>query len=230
MAWSSLPQRVLSRCLSLVYGKGWMYRFPKHYDRIIRNRLDAVREEAFNYFLATYSGDLRASSTCIDLACGTGLTSVALARNVTGCRVIGVDQNAGMLEEAKKRAREMGVDRDCTFIQLDVHQLSIDALAPVLEGRDQVDVITCALGFSVIPGWEEAFQRAYTLLSHNGIFVIFDDYTPDLYLPAFDANQSRRSWELIEHQFAHTEVKWFDEMFIAIGRGKHPRTPSTSNR
>jgi len=49
-----------------------------------------------------------AGGALLDLGCGTGRHSVPLA--VRGFRVTGVDISAGMLEVARKRAREAGVE------------------------------------------------------------------------------------------------------------------------
>ena len=207
-----------------------MYRFPKHYDKIIQHRFEAFRGEAFDYFLKTRSIELAKCHLCLDLACGTGLTSVAIAAKTCECRVIGIDQNIRMLAQARQRARDEGLEDRCRFVEADVHNLSVERLAPFLEDdRQQVDLITCALGFSVIPDWERAFHQANALLKEDGLFVIFDEYTPQLYVPEFDANQSRRSWELVEEHFEHTEVKWHDPTFIAIGQNKKGPTDPVSH-
>ena len=50
---------------------------------------------------------LRPGSTILDIGCGTGRHSVELARR--GFLVTGIDQSAGMLGEARKKAEEAGV-------------------------------------------------------------------------------------------------------------------------
>jgi len=59
----------------------------------------------------------------IDLACGTGRTTIPLARE--GHRVIGVDVHSGMLNEAKKKSAKLNLpiewmEQDCTQFQLEV--------------------------------------------------------------------------------------------------------------
>lgn len=102
-----------------------------------------------------------------------------------------------------------------------VHDLTINGLSSLFDGSiETFDVITCALGFSVIPNWQEAFYNTCRLLSDDGLYVIFDQHIAELYLPEFDANVSRRSWELVQQNFVDAEVKWFGDVFIAIGRRK----------
>jgi SAM-dependent methyltransferase len=54
----------------------------------------------------------------LDLTCGPGLYSVALAER--GCRVTGVDFGPASIAYARQLASDAGVDERCTFIERDV--------------------------------------------------------------------------------------------------------------
>lgn len=71
---------------------------------------------------------------CIDLSCGTGFVTGALARR-TGGRVVGVDASERMLSVARQRH-----GRRCRFVQADM----LEYLRS-LRARS-VDVVTCAWG------------------------------------------------------------------------------------
>lgn len=58
----------------------------------------------------------------VDLACGTGVITVELARY--GFKVTGVDQSEHMLRHARQRAERAGQDID--FLQMDMREFEID--------------------------------------------------------------------------------------------------------
>jgi hypothetical protein len=60
----------------------------------------------------------------------------------------------------------------------------------------KVDVVTCSLGYSVVPNWEEAFRGTLNLLGENGVYVIFDQYEEGLLVPDFASDQTRRAGRL----------------------------------
>lgn len=201
-----------------------MYRAPKGYDGVVGPRFDEVCERAFDHLFKTGVANLPAQASCLDLACGTGITTVSLAKHRSDLVVIGVDASKDMLTEARQRAEREGLAGRCPFKESDVHELTPETLAEVTaDGRSKVEMITCALGYSVIPDWEAAFNQTLQLLHDDGVYVIFDQYLSDdtgLAHPGMGANQTRESWKLLERHFVHTDVKWFGNVFIAIGRKK----------
>ncbi len=68
--------------------------------------------------------------SALDLACGTGTLAIALAAK--GCKVYGVDASAAMLEQARAKMREAGVDVE--FAQQDMRSFELPA---------PVDLATC---------------------------------------------------------------------------------------
>lgn len=195
-------------------GNGWMYRLPRYYDRVIERRFGVHRDRAYRYFLEGVEG-LDGRKTCLDVACGTGLTSVWMARAVPELSVIGIDLNTGMLDLARRRALKQGVADRCKFLRLDATTVT----RADLPSRG-IDVVTCSLGYSVIPGWKAAFDQTCDLLPDDGVYAIFDQYEEDLMVPDFASDQTRQSWRLIEDRFVQVETKWFGNRFISFGKGK----------
>lgn len=104
--------------LRFILGKGWTYRFPLYYQRIMKKRFDSARQEAFRYCIDKAGVDLRDKRTCLDLGCGTGITSVWLASALSHLFVIGVDRNRTMLKGARRQAKNLGVADRCIFQDL----------------------------------------------------------------------------------------------------------------
>lgn len=192
---------------------------PRRYQRAVEATFGDVRRQAFEHLVATRADALASGSTCLDLACGTGLTSLWLASRCPGLRVVGVDDNRAMLKQAGREAKRRGLDEQCTFVHGDVETLTLGELQERVPGWGRADVVTCALGFSVVPRWQEAFENSLRLLAPDGMYVIFDQFSPGLVVHDFAADQSRESWKLVERSFADSETKWFGKQFISIGRG-----------
>lgn len=101
----------------------------------------------------------------IDIACGTGLHAIILAR--LGIRTIGVDISAMMLEMARAHAREM--DIEIAWIQA-----SMEQARSKIQGK--YDAVFC-LGNSLPhllnhAALQSAVQSFYSLLSPGGIAAI----------------------------------------------------------
>jgi ubiquinone/menaquinone biosynthesis C-methylase UbiE len=96
----------------------------------------------------------------LDVACGTGLVSLAAARAVRpGGSVLGVDLSAAMVEAATARARALGLPHTA-FARMDAEHL---------ERPDaSVDVALCALGLMYVPEPEQALRELRRVLRPGG--------------------------------------------------------------
>lgn len=101
-------------------------------------------------------------SSVLDIACGTGNTSIPLAKQ--GWRVTGVDISLPMLQQARKKAAE--AKEDVLFLQQDIKQLDFVR---------EFDLVTCyqdGLNYLLSENeLEQAFQGIYNLLSPGGLFI-----------------------------------------------------------
>ncbi len=75
---------------------------------------------------ATFEQFVPSGSRVLDLGCGPGTDAVPLARR--GDRVTAIDWSPAMVEEARRRVREVGLESNVRVEHLGIHQL--DALAP----------------------------------------------------------------------------------------------------
>ena len=66
-----------------------------------------------------------ADGVVADIATGTAAVAIEIARR-HGCRVIGVDQNATMLERGRRRVRDAGLDDRIELVQGEAESLPLD--------------------------------------------------------------------------------------------------------
>ena len=195
-----------------VFGHGWMYRVPGYYENTIDQIFGATRKTAFEDLLHG-PHPIGTAAVAVDLACGTGITSTWLAANLPGARIIGIDSNPRMLNTARERAARLRLSDRCVFMRRDARTVSLGDL-PV---DGPVDLVVCALGYSVFTDWRSVFANTTRLLSPAGCYVVFDQYVEDLYVADFAADQTRRTWELVERGFERADTRWYGDCFVAVG-------------
>jgi SAM-dependent methyltransferase len=107
---------------------------------------------------------LAAGERVLDVACGTGLVSLAAAEAVgPGGRVIGVDLSERMVEAARRRASRAHLAH-ASFARMDAEALDVD------EGS--VDVVLCALGLMYMPDPQAALRSMRRALADGGRAVL----------------------------------------------------------
>lgn len=116
----------------------------------------------------------------LDLACGTGLVAL-LAEERVGARgrVVGVDISEGMLNVARRKARQTG--SSVSFIQHDISDLSGLQLLP--PGSDGFDLIACAAALVLLPDPHGAVRHWAGLLRPGGRLVT-DVAARDVHVPS----------------------------------------------
>jgi SAM-dependent methyltransferase len=92
---------------------------PKYLDEIF------TRNTAFEVEFILGELALHPGSSILDVGCGVGRHAIEFARN--GYRVIGVDISSGMLNEARRRAAQAGVEVE--WVQADASKLKLVEIA-----------------------------------------------------------------------------------------------------
>jgi 2-polyprenyl-3-methyl-5-hydroxy-6-metoxy-1,4-benzoquinol methylase len=107
---------------------------------------------------------LQSGGRVADVACGTGWSTIALARAYPNAEVHGLDLDEASIELARQNAAEEGLD-----IPFEVR----DAADPGLSGR--YDLVTCFEAVHDMARPVDSLRGMRSLLSENGVLLIADE-------------------------------------------------------
>jgi ubiquinone/menaquinone biosynthesis C-methylase UbiE len=96
----------------------------------------------------------------LDIACGLGYDSIAWAR--AGKRPIGIDFNADLVKNARRMAREAGLQID--FAVSDATKLPF--------GNDSFDMCFSENLFEHVPNWQDIVTEAHRVLRPGGVLFV----------------------------------------------------------
>ena len=125
--------------------------------------------------LAGVQGELLAQAAAqpgeqaLDVACGTGVVSLALAAAVGPAgSVLGVDLSAAMVASAAARAQAAGVTQ-ARFARMDAEALALPAAS--------FDLVVCALGLMYVPDPATALREVQRVLRPGGraVFAVWGE-------------------------------------------------------
>jgi ubiquinone/menaquinone biosynthesis C-methylase UbiE len=135
--------------------EGWI---PEKYERDGVTRVFGPLAHQFLEFIPLHEGD-----RVLDVACGTGAVARIVARKVgSSGSVTGVDNNQGMLEEAKRHEPDDGPPLE--WRQSDAADLPFD--------DESLDVVLCQQGLQFFPDKEAAVKEMYRVLVPEGLLGI----------------------------------------------------------
>ena len=107
--------------------------------------------------------DLRGDEDALDVACGTGHASLAVARMLPNGRVTGVDFSAGMLEQARRKAAAQGLS-NIDFLERDMTALGFPP--------DSFDAALCAFGIFFVDDLDTQLAHIASVVKPGGKVVI----------------------------------------------------------
>ncbi|MEE9285128.1 MAG: methyltransferase domain-containing protein [Dehalococcoidia bacterium] len=100
-----------------------------------------------------------AGARVLDAGCGRGASAVHLARTI-GCRVVGVTLETELVEAARAKAQQEGVQELATFVQGDLYE------TPLEKERFDAAIMECVL--SILPDKEGALRLVAEALRPGG--------------------------------------------------------------
>lgn len=112
--------------------------------------------------LRSFAAEMKGAHV-LDLGCGTGAVSVALAKEL-GARVLGVDALAPLLDEARRRAESAGVSNLVTFRGSD--------LRPMLAAEGRFDAVTWMAMGSLLGDLQETVRQLRRVVRKGGLVMI----------------------------------------------------------
>jgi SAM-dependent methyltransferase len=169
-------------------------RYQARFDALAAKGMDVHGEASF---VAS-----RSPASALDAGCGTGRVAIELARR--GIDVVGVDVDASMIAEARRRAPAL------TWIEADLGSLALDRTFDVVVLAGNVPLFTA-------PGTQDALVAACAAhVAVGGAMVAGFQLGRGYELNAYDAACERAGLRLAERWATWDRASWFDGSDYAV--------------
>ena len=106
----------------------------------------------------------------LDVATGTGDFAIQLHQSLQPQHIIGIDLSQGMLDEARRKVKEKGLEQVITFKQDDCMALHIDDAS--------VDAVTVAFGVRNFEHLQQGYKEMARVLRPGGMLCVLELSTP----------------------------------------------------
>ena len=139
--------------------------------------------------------DLRGDEHVLDVACGTGHASLALARMLPHGRVTGIDFSVGMLDQARTKAAAQGTS-NIDFLERDMTALDFP--------ENSFDVALCAFGIFFVDDLDTQLAHVTSVVKPGGKVIISSFQEDHYFQPLRDMMLVRLS----AHAIALPQQTW----------------------
>ena len=106
----------------------------------------------------------------LDMATGTGDLAIALARTIKGSSICGADLSPEMLEVARRKVEQLGLDERITLTECDAEHIDM--------ADEQVDAVTVAFGVRNFENIEACLAELRRVIKPEGHIVILEFSNP----------------------------------------------------
>lgn len=134
-------------------------KLARRYDKQVK-----IYEEAYKSSINKSLQYINSDSHVLDLACGTGILSLALAKYAS--KITGIDISGKMIEVAQKKAKNQNVG-NVEFLVADAYQIDYP--------ENSFDVILLFNTLHVVQEPESVLRKAHSLLKPEGKLVMATD-------------------------------------------------------
>ena len=147
---------------------------------------EAANRPQFEHLVADWIGDLPdiaarlrdGTARVADIACGTGWSSISIARHFPGVHVDGIDVDEGSIARAAANAAAAGVADRVAFLTAD---------AAEAEGAGRYDLVTIFEAVHDMARPVEVLAAARRMLAPGGAVLVADERTADVFTAPGDA-------------------------------------------
>lgn len=115
------------------------------------------QEDSGKYVIATYP--FKGDEVVLDIGCGEGRTTAAIAAKVPRGRVVGIDPSASMIEEARK---SFSAIKNLSFMQASAEDFKIDV---------QCDLVVSFHALHYVKDHLKVVKNIYRVLKPGGTFI-----------------------------------------------------------
>jgi demethylmenaquinone methyltransferase/2-methoxy-6-polyprenyl-1,4-benzoquinol methylase len=109
-------------------------------------------------------------SAVLDVATGTGDFAIQLHQSLHPRHIMGIDLSQGMLDEARRKVKEKGLDNDITFEQGDCMALTM--------ADETFDAVTVAFGVRNFEHLQQGYREMARVLKPGGMLCVLELSTP----------------------------------------------------
>lgn len=109
-------------------------------------------------------------SSVLDVATGTGDFAIQLHQSLHPRHIMGIDLSQGMLDEARRKVKEKGLDNDISFEQGDCMALTM--------GDETFDAVTVAFGVRNFEHLQQGYREMARVLKPGGMLCVLELSTP----------------------------------------------------
>ncbi|MBR1803297.1 MAG: bifunctional demethylmenaquinone methyltransferase/2-methoxy-6-polyprenyl-1,4-benzoquinol methylase UbiE [Muribaculaceae bacterium] len=106
----------------------------------------------------------------LDVATGTGDFAIQLHKALRPCQVTGIDLSKGMMDVARRKVQQRGLEADITFQQADCLDLPFDA--------DRFHAVTVAFGVRNFEHIDQGYREMWRVLRPDGMLCVVELSTP----------------------------------------------------
>lgn len=141
-----------------------IYRYQRHIYDLTRRHYLLGRNDLIAALQPPSGGSI------LEVGCGTARNLILTARRYPEARLYGLDISAEMLKSAETTVRANGLETRITLAQADATRFD----AQDLFGKARFDRVFLSYTLSMIPGWENALDKAFQAVIAGGELHVVD--------------------------------------------------------